>query len=237
MTELSQKQRVSRRTVVKGAAWAAPVVAMASAAPAFAASPPENTSINGYVVVSGSCKWNWPNSRRGTLDYDSRSGNYGLFINNTTTSTTISNPSIIFYVSVSGLTWTTGEGNIGWSAPVSTGGTISRNGVTFYGYKSTLSPTTVPATKGTTKLSALHVIASQGGCFTSTVSVVTERHVIINGTERSYDNGITSLHFSGGRAAMAKKGAEAQRESPEADASATAEAQDAEAAATPSAAN
>lgn len=38
MTELSQKQRVSRRTVVKGAAWAAPVVAMASAAPAFAAS-------------------------------------------------------------------------------------------------------------------------------------------------------------------------------------------------------
>jgi len=39
MTELSQKQRVSRRTVVKGAAWAAPVVAMASAAPAFAASP------------------------------------------------------------------------------------------------------------------------------------------------------------------------------------------------------
>lgn len=90
MTELSQKQRVSRRTVVKGAAWAAPVVAMASAAPAFAASyDPPNYSINGWVNVGwdpSRCS-GWPQRpRTTTVSFSSDRTNtggqyqYGLYV-------------------------------------------------------------------------------------------------------------------------------------------------------------
>ena len=45
----------SRRTLVKGAAWSVPVVAVAGAAPAFASSPPiPPRGMNGWVTLSRS---------------------------------------------------------------------------------------------------------------------------------------------------------------------------------------
>lgn len=52
MTELKtdlKNATVSRRTVAKGVAWAAPAVALASAAPAFAVSLRKDPGINGWV--------------------------------------------------------------------------------------------------------------------------------------------------------------------------------------------
>lgn len=48
MSDFTEK-KISRRTVAKGAAWSVPVVAVAAAAPAHAA------SADGNVTVSGSC--------------------------------------------------------------------------------------------------------------------------------------------------------------------------------------
>ncbi len=45
---------ISRRTLVAGTAWAVPVVAVASAAPAFAQSP---CSLNVTFITNSACKW------------------------------------------------------------------------------------------------------------------------------------------------------------------------------------
>lgn len=192
MTELSQKQRVSRRTVVKGAAWAAPVVAMASAAPAFAASPPDNTSINGVVGISGECR-----SQGGiSVDIDSRSRSYGLFVNNTTTSTTISDAYIIFYLSVPGLSWSTAYENDGWTAPVSTGMTKVVGTRTLYGYKTTYTKS-ITASRNRTALGNIHVTATGGSSCPNNLYALGERHVTVNGEEKVYDNGVTTLYLGG----------------------------------------
>lgn len=186
---------VSRRTVVKGAAWAAPVVAMASAAPAFAASQPENTSINGYVGFSGKCT-GWWNSAGTHVELDSREGSYGLFVKNTTITTTISNAFIIFYMSIPNLTWSTAAGNDGWTAPTSTGETKSVGGRELYGYKTEYNRS-ITATENTTKLGNLHVTAQgANGCPRDLVGLG-ERHVTVNGVEKVYDNGTTTLYLGG----------------------------------------
>lgn len=190
----TRTRSVSRRTIVKGAAWAAPAVAMVSAAPAFAASQTQNTSINGYVTIGGNCL-----SRGGVaIEIDSTGRGYGLFINNTTTSTTITNPFIIFYISVPNLTWSASSGNSGWSVPTFISGqTITKNGHVLYAYKSSLT-TPVTAVNGTTTLPNMHFISSGGTCPTGgdrTVYALGERHVTINGEARSYDNGVTSVNL------------------------------------------
>jgi hypothetical protein len=193
MTELSQKQRVSRRTVVKGAAWAAPVVAMASAAPAFAASPPDNTSINGVVGISARCKWLQDGI---SVDIDSRSSSYGLFVNNTTTSTTISNAYIIFYLSMPNLSWSAADGNDGWTAPVSTGATKVVGSQTLYGYKTTYTKS-ITASRNRTALGNIHVTATGGSSCPNNLYALGERHVTVNGEEKVYDNGVTTLYLGG----------------------------------------
>ncbi len=51
MTTTTSHRRISRRTLAKGAAWAAPVVAIGAAAPAYAASGPPPT-----FTYGGACK-------------------------------------------------------------------------------------------------------------------------------------------------------------------------------------
>ena len=78
---------VTRRTLVRHAAWSAPVVAMAAAAPAFAASQQStNNSINGWVQVTDEKR---NNNREGRIRFNSDvSGTidglpYGLYLLNT----------------------------------------------------------------------------------------------------------------------------------------------------------
>lgn len=46
----------SRRTIVKGAAWAVPAVTLATAAPALAASPIPPNGLNGWVLLGRDCR-------------------------------------------------------------------------------------------------------------------------------------------------------------------------------------
>lgn len=195
-SSIKTQRTVSRRTVVKGAAWAAPVVAMASAAPAFAAS--QNTSIQGYVQIGGNCSG---------LTINGTGSGYGLFIGNTTTSTTIANPYIIFFLSAPSLTWTTSSGNSGWTAPVYIGHSTSIGGRTMYGYKTDLT-TPVTARAGTTTLPDLNFRTTSGNACPgghTRLYALGERHVTINGEARSYDNGVTILDFGGRRSAPQSK--------------------------------
>ncbi|AMS06093.1 hypothetical protein DUY81_16130 [Acidipropionibacterium acidipropionici] len=185
-------QRVSRRNVVKGAAWAAPAVLMASAAPAFAASTPPNTSINGVITVTGRC-----DTGHGYLDYDTRSDPDGLYIDNTPTSTTITNATVVFFVTVKNVNWTTLDGNVGWSTPVDNGETIQIGGTPYYGYTSTYTGTIV-ATDGTTKLPDLHVQGDRNGCFAQNVLVTTVRRITIDGEVQTYQEPPVHLDFDGG---------------------------------------
>lgn len=106
---------LSRRTVVRGAAWSVPVVAFAGAAPAFAASLPPG--LQGWVTVAKRCRW----TSQSTLEIDGR-GSYpdrGLWIYNTRETTTIADAKITYYFpnSLGTLTWQAAAGNSRWSVP------------------------------------------------------------------------------------------------------------------------
>lgn len=70
-TTVLDATRTSRRTLVRGAAWTVPVVAVATAAPAFAASPCDplvNQTIDWDAPATTT--WSRTNSNSGTASYD-----------------------------------------------------------------------------------------------------------------------------------------------------------------------
>ena len=116
-SELKFPEAVSRRTVVKSAAWTAPVVAMAVAAPAAAASV--TSTIIGELDVSA---WEGGVEVRGE---DANGNRRNLQITGTTVNSTITNLEIDLFVSIDGrededtapvLTWT--EQSSDWALPV-----------------------------------------------------------------------------------------------------------------------
>lgn len=121
---------VTRRTLAKAAAWATPVLTLAAAAPAVAASntPP---GLQGYVYVAKQCV---PRSTLLSIDGSGSYPSRGLWVYNTTSSTTVTNASITFYYpsDLGTLSWSAGTSNSGWSVPTvdSTAQTIS--GFTAY---------------------------------------------------------------------------------------------------------
>ena len=67
----AQGLRASRRNVVRGAAWSVPVIAVATAAPAFAASPcdPRTNQVLAWDSTT-TTNWTRTNSRSGSASYD-----------------------------------------------------------------------------------------------------------------------------------------------------------------------
>lgn len=96
---------VRRRSVVAGAAWAAPTIAIGSAAPAMAASRPPG--LQGWVTVGKSCEGRvWPFSDQLTLTINGTGGgnanppdnnSRGLWIYNTQQTTSIANARLTIY--------------------------------------------------------------------------------------------------------------------------------------------
>ena len=112
-----------RRTVVKGAMWSAPVIAVGTAAPAQAASPLP-PGLQGWVTVGKNCSTFGNdtltiNGTGGNGAEPPNTGTRGIWIYNTTASTTIANARMTFYYpnSVAPLTWSAASGNSGWSVP------------------------------------------------------------------------------------------------------------------------
>lgn len=100
----------SRRTVAKSAAWAAPVIAIGVAAPAASASTTDTPpGLQGWVTVTESCS-----PRSGTQLAIDGAGSYpdrGLWVFNTTPTTTIADATMTFYFpSNLKLTWSYAAG-------------------------------------------------------------------------------------------------------------------------------
>lgn len=152
------KTQLSRRGLAKGAAWSIPAITVASSAPALAASPLP-PQMHNYFYVS------YNEDQDGNIDDSTDFKFYsivpgstdpgpGFYVDNTTTSTTITNASVTVYLPQSGLTWTN-EGGSGWTTPTAdaTKATKSYNGQIYYPY--TIRYTgTIAAQNGTTYLPA-----------------------------------------------------------------------------------
>lgn len=114
---------LNRSTFIRGAAWSVPVVAMAAAAPAFAASPSVNNSLFGWVSVdSNGDDWNLNGNRnQGTY----QGAPYGLYVLGTNAADTISNAFIELDIAGNNnLSWP--SAGTGWTGG-SRQGTITRN--------------------------------------------------------------------------------------------------------------
>lgn len=140
----NESRGVSRRTLMKGAAWAAPLIALAAAAPAYAASGTVPAKgLNGWVTVQRNCVFSNTYSLDGT-------GGSGFVTGSTSdrgiwlfagTPAAISGATMLVYLSRSDLSFTNGSGT-GWTNLVRSAaddGSAPANG--FYAYKATYSGT------------------------------------------------------------------------------------------------
>lgn len=118
---------VRRRTLLKGAAWSLPAIAVASAAPRAAASTPRNALAGVFYVTR---------SRDTTVTWDGRSGSRGqLYVTDTVSGQKITSMSLRFGSTKAVTNWTKLGGGSCWSLPVADGQLVY-NGQTFSMYKS-----------------------------------------------------------------------------------------------------
>lgn len=115
---------LSRRSITKGIAWAAPVIAAASTAPfASASRVVRSPGLNGWVTISKNCQTNnlIINGRGSFTGGGNNDRGIWIFDNNNDPGAGIQNAYIVFYYpsSLGNLTWTTQTGT-NWSAPVLT---------------------------------------------------------------------------------------------------------------------
>lgn len=200
-----QHKVVTRRTLVKGAAWASPVIAFVAAAPASAASctAPGGCPIMASHGTVSNAFGNPPCTNNNYSQYTwngatntSSTSNPGVTFTTTTTASTITNVTITIWLPVSGLTWTVGSGtDTGWSAPTSTGTTTTSGGVTFYGYTTTFGGTVTPVA-GTTALkfsftSSCTNFVPTAGAANGKFDVQTS--AMVNGESQTLDSGFRAL--------------------------------------------
>ena len=172
-----------RRSIVKGAAWAAPAVLATATIPAYAASKP---ALDGWLLNTTSCS----SSTRMTYTINGQ-GAYpqrGLWVSNAPASATIGATKITQYVSTAAGSPTFQNGGIShqWStlaydatAPVKTGYrayTTTFSGTWQYNATNKLwFPSTLP-----------YFTTTVGKCITA-LQVITARFVTVNGTVYSFE--------------------------------------------------
>lgn len=145
---------ISRRKVAQGALWSAPAIVVAAASPAVAA------SLQPVLSVSGRVSYNedYDGSLDGTNQFKvfSTSGDApgaGYCVQNTTSSTTLSDFVVTYYIATDQLAFSAGSyGTNGWSMltrNTSIADKTGADGETYYAYTTTYSGT-YPASDGTT---------------------------------------------------------------------------------------
>lgn len=141
-----QSDGLTRRRVAKNIAWTVPAIALATAAPAMAASPLPRLSIG------GTASWNSTTYRpttnacssgsalvvdgRGLLGTSYQAWD-GVWFPDTRATDQICNVTVSMWVSRNNLTWTPLTGVTDWSTPTATGRTTTFNSVTYYEYRAT----------------------------------------------------------------------------------------------------
>ena len=146
---------LSRRTVARGVAWSAPIIAVGAPAPAVAASqPPSFSHITHFLWYMNNAPWCF--SQDG-MELNTVDSGTGVSFKNTKSSTRITGISATFYFAGSDLQWSAATGDSGcWTVPTQKGSAISLplptggNG-TFYPYVSSYT-CGVTAAAGTTTL-------------------------------------------------------------------------------------
>ncbi|REF30358.1 hypothetical protein DFJ65_1364 [Calidifontibacter indicus] len=181
---------MKRRTVAKGMGWAAPVVALASAAPPAAASLRKDPGINGWVLNSptslGSCKY--------TLKVDSTvNGNgpdgapFGLYLYDVQSSAVISNAVLTYWIiGNQTATWATNSGHSTcWSGPVRGTPATKADGLVYtpyvFTYTCPINPASVSA-DGRLRLGGFNVTATftQPDNLCNNVTYWTQRSITID---------------------------------------------------------
>ena len=146
---------VTRRGVARGAAWTAPVVALTSAAPAVAATPAPTYVIHGNTTINST--WRSTTDQDGRYRYKVYSSYVsapppapGYCIENSLTTTTVTNVSVTYWFSSNSLTFTrnTTYDTAGlWTTLTrdTTKANKSYNRGTYYAYTSTYTGAFTPA--------------------------------------------------------------------------------------------
>ncbi|MGQ4507820.1 hypothetical protein ACUH9H_02020 [Dermabacteraceae bacterium P13128] len=152
----ANEAKLSRRSIAKGVAWAAPAMVLASQAPALASStdPDKNLSINGWVymnwdqvrtnsygcIESGTLRVTSPEATR---YYPNSENDNGLWVDDATEETRIENAKLTLWVKdddvqTHPLEWFPYERygrNYGWSKPTYVGRKTDRQGRSFALYE------------------------------------------------------------------------------------------------------
>ena len=188
-TENNDALAPSRRTLVKGAAWSVPVVAVAGAAPAVAASP---AIIHRHITT-----WRWYSNsapwcqNRDGLEINTTEGTSVSFTD-TRSWTTITDVYVYFWFRESNIVWTAAQGNSGcWTVPTYDGSSQTVGGRTYYRYRSNYTCPITPTHMGTTTLQPYRW---QSQCFDESDFAYMrwarrQAYATVNGTPQPTDTG------------------------------------------------
>ena len=133
---------ISRRTLAKGAAWTVPAAAVVAIAPSVAASPIPPRGLNGWVTLSRDCRRSnefWIDGRGSFTGGGTNDRGIWTFVGDP--NATITNATIVFYLSTSSATFVNQSG-AGWSNLVRTASLDGAAPATgFYAYQTTYTGT------------------------------------------------------------------------------------------------
>lgn len=210
---------VSRRTVARGVAWAAPVMVVAGAAPAIAASLSKDPGINGWVLNSS----REINNCRYTLRVDSTPTNggatpdgapYGLYVYDTLPTDVLTQVRIVYWIiGNQSASWSANAQHSScWGSPVRGTPSVKSDGQIYTPYTFTYG-CAIDATATTTGADGVKRLFLGGFDTTATftqpsaqctdVTYWTQRFITINGTVYTFErrNGTRGALSSSARSA------------------------------------
>lgn len=224
----TEARLVSRRTLTRGAAWAAPVMVVAAAAPAYAASLRKDPGINGWVLntptdLTGSCRWSLrvdstPSPAGATPD----GAPFGLYVYDTLPSDVLTQARITYWIiGNQTATWAANAQHSScWSNPVRGTPSVKSDGQTYTPYTFTYAcainaaaTTTGPDGVARLFLGGFDTTATftQPASLCNDVTYWTQRFITINGVQYTFErrNGTRGAISPAARAAQGAQGASA----------------------------
>lgn len=187
------ERAISRRTLAKGAAWSLPAIALATAAPAYAASLRKDPGINGWVLNSaeprmGNCRWRLTvNSDPSPAPSTPDGAPFGLYLYDIEPGDIITDAKITYWIiGDQEATWTNQSGHgSNWSGPVRGTPQTKADGILYTPYVWTYTQSPIPPTvspDGRVWLQHFHVRASftQPNNRCNNVTYWTQRHITVN---------------------------------------------------------
>lgn len=170
----------SRRSIAKAAAWAAPTIALAVAAPAHAVSAPvQPAGLQGWIAFQHPNQGTTSNyTVRGYNSGQHDYGTYGLWVTNTTVDSTVTDIKILLHYTPAPDSWSPVVPTANWNGPTHVG-TTEIGGVAHETYELTYAGQVTP-TDGVTKIqNDMHYRANQM-YFDSRPSFFIDRYVTVD---------------------------------------------------------